>query len=342
MKRAHTAALLLLGCWSAIASEQRAEENAATDSCARIDGGARLPTGDGASLWYKLAGKSDGPVVLYLHGGPGYNAYGFEKAVGARLEASLRVVYLDQRGCGRSSKVPPQAKLGMHPTVQDIDFLRRHIGVQRWYLIGHSFGGLVALEYERAYPERVEGLILVETTANLLSALNHQATYLAKIASRKFPKHAAQLRALADSDKSPVEKTSRAYELLGRLPLQRQLHFASDAAQQRNEAWDEESGLLACTGGGVFHAYMEDGSISSHPELMKPLHSRAVLFGGRQSNVIGAQVLTSTAQAWEVPLIWFDHSGHFIYTEEPDAFVQAVLRFVKGAPGVAPPRLGGG
>src|SRR4051812_32919663 len=63
----------------------------------------RIIRSNGADLWFKLAGKADGPVVVYLHGGPGYNSHTFEKAVGALLEQKLKMIYLDQRGCGRSS-----------------------------------------------------------------------------------------------------------------------------------------------------------------------------------------------------------------------------------------------
>ncbi len=158
--------------------------------------GDRLAVGEGVSVWYKAQGKRSAPVVLFLHGGPGYNSYAFERAVGAQLEPRLRMIYLDQRGCGRSC--PAQAEqLGIANTVDDIEKLRQHLGAEHLVLLGHSFGGLVALEYQRAHPDRVAGLILAETTGDLRTALEQQVSTLAAMAPDKFPEQATQLRGLA-------------------------------------------------------------------------------------------------------------------------------------------------
>ncbi len=58
---------------------------------------------NGVRLHYRVAGEGapGQPPVLFLHGGPGYNSYSFSKLAGVRLEKHARMVYLDQRGCGR-------------------------------------------------------------------------------------------------------------------------------------------------------------------------------------------------------------------------------------------------
>lgn len=291
--------------------------------------GALLPVGDGVSIWYKIAGNASGPVVVFLHGGPGYNAYAFEHAVGALLEPHVRMVYFDQRGCGRSWFPATPDQLGIKNTIEDLEKLRAHTGAQRIFLVGHSFGGLVALEYQQAYPQRVAGLMLVEISANTADALDHQVETLASIAPDKFPDKIQPLRDVAESKQVPFKKLMAAYELLGKLPLQRQLHFASDDGQARNERWDEESGLMKCDSGPVAATYFSDGYIdSTHPELMKPLSCRAVVFAGRKSNVIGAAGISAAARAWGADVRWFERSGHFVYVEEPKLFARAVEEFV--------------
>ncbi|QSQ27484.1 alpha/beta hydrolase [Pyxidicoccus parkwayensis] len=285
------------------------------------------------SLWYKAAGQATGPVVLFLHGGPGYNAYAFEKAVGALLEPHLRMVYLDQRGCARSWFRSRPEQLGIENTVADIEKLRAHLGAERIFLIGHSFGGLVALEYQRAHPEHVGGLILAETSGNIVGALEYQLATLAAMAPERFPDKVEPLRELTTSRDSPFQRIMAAYGLLGRLPLQRQLHFASDEGQRRNEALDAESGLMACDSGPVASKYFVDGFIDSpHPELMKPLAAPAIVFGGRRSHVIGEVAIQAAARAWNAEVRWFENSGHFIYLEEPEAFARAVVEFVSRKP----------
>jgi len=61
---------------------------------------------NGVRHWYKLAGRSarPAPPVVFLHGGPGGESYTFEMSAGRYLERSLRMVYFEQRGSGRSDR----------------------------------------------------------------------------------------------------------------------------------------------------------------------------------------------------------------------------------------------
>jgi len=290
---------------------------------------ALLQTEDGASLWFKSAGRADGPVVVYLHGGPCYNAYGFEQAVGRRLEQRLQMVYWDHRGCGRSFVPDSRAPLGMETTLADIERLRTRLGVARIWLLGHSFGGIIALEYARKHREHVAGVILVDITADLANAWQHQLSTLGRVAPDRFPQQAETLRRLLESDRNPFDKLQEAYRLLGRRPLQRSLFFASDQGQALNEAWDEASGLSRCGDGRGAQVFRENGYLlAAHPELMTPLGIPGALLAGRQSHVIGTQNIESAAREWQLPLRWFEQSGHFPFTEEPQAFVDAVFEVI--------------
>jgi len=286
--------------------------------------GALLATSDGTSIWYRVAGDRDAPAVLYLHGGPGYNCYDFERAAGPLLERRLRMVYLDQRGCGRSPGTA-ETRLGTPPTVEDIDALRQGLGIGRLTLIGHSFGGLLALEYARLHPDRVDGLVLVDTTADLPVAFGHQAEVLERLAPA-----AAAAAGPAPSARPALERLLAAYRIVGPEVAQRRLLFASDEGWARHEAWDEASGLRG-RGVGVMLAYAEEGCLdSSHPELMRTLGTRGVLLAGLRSGAVGVEGIEAAARAWGVPVRWFERSGHFVYADEPEAFAAAVVEFVEG------------
>src|SRR4051812_13056082 len=118
---------------------------------------------NGARLWYRIAGQQIGaPPILFLHGGPGYNSYSFAALEGGRLESRARVIYLDQRGSGRSER-PASRDYGMATLIEDIEALRRTLGVPKLAVMGHSFGGVLALEFAARHPESVSHLILVST-----------------------------------------------------------------------------------------------------------------------------------------------------------------------------------
>jgi proline iminopeptidase len=119
------------------------------------------PGGNGSPahvMYWEQVGNPRGQPVLFLHGGPGAGA----GAVHRRFfdPAHWRVVIFDQRGAGRSR---PMGELRDNTTahlVQDIETLRRFLGVERWLLFGGSWGSTLALAYAQAHPERVQGCVL--------------------------------------------------------------------------------------------------------------------------------------------------------------------------------------
>ncbi|AFL89397.1 putative hydrolase or acyltransferase of alpha/beta superfamily [Terriglobus roseus DSM 18391] len=133
-----------------------------------LPAGEHQATINGVKLWFKVAGqrrRAKSPA-LFLHGGAGYNSYSFEKTIGAQLEGHVQIIYLDERGSGRSER-PVNRDYAMTTLVQDVEALRRSLGIQKLSLMGHSFGGTIALEYASRYPEHVEKLIVLDGAADM-------------------------------------------------------------------------------------------------------------------------------------------------------------------------------
>jgi pimeloyl-ACP methyl ester carboxylesterase len=118
----------------------------------------------GIKIWYSQSGKKNAIPTIYLHGGPGYNSYAFEHSIGPLLEKDLNMIYLDQRGGGRS-QVEDSAVLGINYLRDDVEALRLKLGAKKVNLIAHSFGGLVALEYLKKYKAQVSRVVLVDISA---------------------------------------------------------------------------------------------------------------------------------------------------------------------------------
>ncbi|MFZ5670186.1 MAG: prolyl aminopeptidase [Pseudomonadota bacterium] len=117
-----------------------------------------LPTGGPHELYYEDCGNPRGKAAVVLHGGPG-------GAINPTMRRFFdpdrwRVALFDQRGCGKSR---PNASLEDNTTwtlVEDIERLRRHLGVEKWTVFGGSWGSTLALAYAVTHPERVEALVL--------------------------------------------------------------------------------------------------------------------------------------------------------------------------------------
>ncbi|CAE8702286.1 unnamed protein product, partial [Polarella glacialis] len=109
-------------------------------------------------LHFEECGNPNGKPVIFLHGGPGSGV----KPNARRFfdPAKYRIILMDQRGSGKST---PHACLESNTTwhlVEDIELLRKHLGIERWVVFGGSWGSTLALAYAESHPERVKGLIL--------------------------------------------------------------------------------------------------------------------------------------------------------------------------------------
>ncbi len=152
-----------------------------------------LTVGD-VRLWYRVAGRSNGVPVVFLHGGPGQGSQVFEAFGGPQLERTQRMVYLDQRGAGRSDRPRDLSKYSMDIMVDDIEQLRRHLGVPRIALLGHSFGTRLALEYAARYPQHTAAVVLAAAATDLRRTLDLQCQRLAHADAEAYKRAAQGLR----------------------------------------------------------------------------------------------------------------------------------------------------
>lgn len=109
-------------------------------------------------IHYEDCGNPAGQPVLILHGGPGAGIAPFLRR--SHDPAHYRILLADQRGAGQST---PPGELRENTTadlVADIEALRDHLGIERWQIVGGSWGSTLALAYGLAHPGRITGMIL--------------------------------------------------------------------------------------------------------------------------------------------------------------------------------------
>ena len=132
---------------------------------------------DGTSIAYYVKGDPGDSTLLVISGGPGSD-HRYMRVGGSfdELSNSRRVVMFDQRGTSNSGAVtgPPRLVQWAH----DVEAIRDALGVSRFDLLGHSFGGIVAMAYADMYKERVNSIVFtnstapsIKATANILAAV---------------------------------------------------------------------------------------------------------------------------------------------------------------------------
>jgi proline iminopeptidase len=126
-----------------------------------------LDVGDGHRMYWECCGNPAGKTAVYLHGGPGSGST--PRARRYFDPHVYRIVLFDQRGCARSRPLAsePDADLRHNTTAQlvaDMERLREHLDVDRWTILGMSWGATLAVSYAETHPLRVNALVLGPVT----------------------------------------------------------------------------------------------------------------------------------------------------------------------------------
>ena len=127
--------------------------------CQNFEGIKRI---NGADLYIKAIGK--GSPIIIIHGGPGLNYTYFLPQL-TDLSKKHRLIFFDQRASGKSSADFDSSQISLNMMVDDIDAIRRNFGNKKISVLGHSWGGLLAMKYAIKYPQYLKTLILVSTVS---------------------------------------------------------------------------------------------------------------------------------------------------------------------------------
>ncbi|NHU42799.1 prolyl aminopeptidase [Rhodococcus sp. A14] len=185
-----------------------------------------LDVSDGHSLYWETTGNPTGTPVLYLHGGPGSGC----TPVARRFfdPNAFRAVLFDQRGCGRSRPLAagPDTDLSTNTTahlMEDIERLRKRLGIRRWVVAGVSWGVTLSLVYAQRHPERVLAMALGAITSGSRTEIDWITRDMGRIFPREWEEFiapvpvggrhgdlvAAYARLLADPDAAVREEAAR-------------------------------------------------------------------------------------------------------------------------------------
>lgn len=280
------------------------------------------------------------PILLFLHGGPGYSQISFARKYQEELEDSFIVVNWDQRGSGMSYSFDiPKESMNREQFIEDskelIDYLCKKYDKEKIYLAGHSWGSELGLYVVNQYPEKVAAFISMGQVVNGLES---------EVVSYDFIVDEAQ----NDNNQKALEELKK----IGRPPYK---NTVSDTTTQRK--WLAKYGgverkvntlkdiiLLSIfapeyTGidgikfalGSKFTADTMWGQnydvdfIKDLPEVKVPVYFCAGRYDYNTPSIIIEKYFNHiTAPKKEI--IWFEESAHFPHIEEPEKFAELAIR----------------
>jgi proline iminopeptidase len=191
------------GAVSVRAPRMVAQAGAGSDSLSQADalnpGGIRIGgirmiavAGGKYKVWTKKIGS--GPVkVLLLHGGPGFPHDYLEAMESFLPQAGIEMYYYDQLGVGNSDAPDDPALWTLPRYTSEVEEVRQGLGLDQFVLLGHSWGGILAMEYALHFQQHLRGLVISNMTAGTASYLKRTAALKVQFLS---PKMLARLNAL--------------------------------------------------------------------------------------------------------------------------------------------------
>lgn len=348
-------ALLLLVVAGALALTARTDTPAFRDAEGRIIDTSiaeerRMALG-GTEQYVLIRGRDrTAPLLVFIHGGPGYSAMPFNRLLNADLENDFVFVNWDQRGAGYSfSAGKDRSALTLDQIVEDlddlVDALCSEFGQDQVLLIGHSWGSVVGLEYISRHPEKIAAYIGVSQVAD--GSESEVESYRWAVDQARRQERADLSADLEDIGPPPYDSIKdmwnqrRALTELGgvwRRDPHSGLYYFLQYLSIPEFAWP---GFINLARGGNLSMEALNATLfgydafEAHPVLDAPVILMEGVHDQIQSTRL-AQAYLDQLAAPKKSLIWFEQSAHMPHWEEPERFNAEVRRVAAEAGLLAP------
>ena len=299
----------------------------------------------GKQIWYEIYGAEHDGTLLYLHGGPGASCLDFVNQAKA-LSEKMKVVLFDQLGVLRSEAIGGDESYGMEYQIEMVEEMRKLLGIEKWSILGHSYGGMLAVLYACTYPHSIDKIILECPSLNFEDSARSTAEYLSGHIHSLRDKQAVELcEKIKFADYQ--DKTEIVWDLSALLgyvtdmELRFYLHGISaeeyqtsmDTSDISDEMWAKgERHLmklletqLTPDGSLPKRVMMTDDFLPVVPKIAAPM----LLMNGKYDPACTKnQIEFILNNAQNVTQAVFEDSGHFPRIEEPKKYTDTVLRFL--------------
>jgi proline iminopeptidase len=270
---------------------------------------------DGTTLYYDVVGKGT-PVVL-LSGGPGFSPE-YLRPIADKLGGSGHAFILfHQRGTGKSViETYDSNALSFKNLVGDLESLREHLKQEKLTILGHSFGGILAMTYAREHPDRVAALALVDSGGPTLKAM---AKFNANLEARFSDDEKARIKEWSDPARLKEQHKQAVLELT---KAKTAAYFADRAkAHLLSDSLTEAS-----FNDGVFWAILPQMMTLDLRSGLDKVKAPVLVIHGKQDPLESGDEVHETFPGSRYVVI--ENAGHFPWFEQPEAFYKTLGEFL--------------
>ena len=285
----------------------------------------------GALIYYMSVGR--GAPLMIVHGGPGASHDYFLPYL-LPLMRTNRLVFIDERGSGRSSKMSDPGQYTVANMVDDIEAVRQALNLGKMCLLGHSFGGVLVQAYAFKYPQNLSHLILGSTFSSTVEL--NQA--LAKMKDEMTPQDRERVNALEaaglfgkgeawEHGRYPEEYAKLAWGK-GYFPYVYKNNPDPNydpVASNTGTAWDVYREMWGSDG-----EFVVDGNLKEveYVERLPQIKVPTLIIVGNHDESDPKMSKEMHAKITGSQLVILPNSGHMTFVDQPELFLKAVREFI--------------
>jgi len=285
---------------------------------------------NGVMIYYEAFGQ--GTPLMIVHGGPGASHDYFLPYL-TPLARHHRLIFIDERGSGRSSKLDNPAGYTVEAMADDLEAVRKQLLLGKVALLGHSYGGVLAQAYALKYQQNLTSLILCSTfysTARMNEVFQKELAAMPADVRKRIQK----LEAAGLFGKGKVWEKNRypdAYMIAawgeGYFPYLYQRHPDPnyDPLEDGKMSWDLYRQMWGSDG-----EFVIDGNLKSveYAAKLPSLHLRTLVTAGDHDECDPGQAKDLSGLIKGSRLVIFPQSGHMTFVDQPDLFIRAIDDFL--------------
>lgn len=288
-----------------------------------------------SDLYTASYGKKTEPVIIFLHGGPGFNAYSFEEATAEQLaDKGFRVIVYDRIGCGRSKPAHDSVSYAFEKAFDRTLTIFEEYDIEKASLIGHSFGGTLGLKFAEAFPGKVEAMLLVSAP---LSYQQSFKTILSNCREVYEAKNSPQLRyieQLEAMDTTSLEYSSYCLRHAMNCGLYEPDSITEQAQSIKNQMREgNNASLLNDNNQAPVRGFHENEGYTTmnFSNIIQKLQSQIPVYGiyGKDDGLFGKNQLNRLkGLTGEDRFTVIDNASHFVFIDQRRAFVEWVSQYL--------------
>lgn len=277
---------------------------------------ASFTSGSASKIYYRVFGS--GKPLVIINGGPGMNSNGFVD-LAKHLSNNNQVILYDQRGTGKSTlDLINKSTVTMDLMIEDLELLRNHLKIEKWAVLGHSFGGILGSYYATIHPERIDKLILSSSGGIDLELRDYVMTNInAKLSQSERDSLAYWNSRIANGDTSFQARLSRGMNLAPAYVYDRKFipviarRLTEGNSTINNLVWEDLVRIkFDCAG------------------KLQNFKQPVLIIQGKQDIIAEKTALKAAGVLKNSRVVLMDHCVHYGWLDNPEVFFKEVNEFL--------------